>query len=86
MKYWEIPEGMIFEFVSDIVIDSTYAVHFEDSAVTDVADLLKEHGITRWQISTGYNPEQRHVVKITVYESTPQAFHYDLTDLMLRQP
>jgi len=84
MMIFEFDKQTNFEFVCDLVIDNNLIANFEDSNVTKLTELLKEHNITNWQCTIGMNEKCQRTVKIEVHEKLPRLFHYDLTTVMLK--
>lgn len=83
MKITELDNNTLFEFESDLYIDAAYVAHFDTSQVDDVIRLLKEHGIWEFDARPGVNEKHQRTVTIHVFNELPQAFHYDLSTLLM---
>ena len=83
---FELDDRMQFEFECDLMINSDLIAVFDDSTVTQVTDLLKEHGID-FVIKVGdciaNCGKAIKVVNIQTNSPINELFHYDLTSLML---
>ena len=84
MMIYEFDDVTQFEFACDLILDNRLHAHFDDSKVTDLTALLEQHEIINWQVTMGMNDLHQRTVKIEVHEKLPQAFHYDLTNLLLQ--
>lgn len=84
MKMLELDNCMQFEFECDLMIDANMTAHFDDTSVTQVTDLLKEHNID-FVVKIGMNELHQRTVNIQTNSPVDELFHYDLTTLMLHK-
>ena len=85
MKIYEYDNSTDFVFEAELYIDAMYQAHFDTSKISDVTDLLKQHGIYEYEIQPQYlNENLKQQYRLRVINELPEEFYYDLTTKMMQ--
>ena len=85
MKIYELDNNTDFVVEANLYIDNMFQAHFDTSKLNEIANLLREHGITEYEIQPmGLNSNMQQEYRLRVINEIPETFYYDLTTKMMQ--